>query len=347
MREGNRRVPAARRRPMEYERIVTHTDFDGVVSAALCSSVFGCDTFVFTGPNAIARAEISIGPRDVICDLPYPLECGMWFDHHPGNREALALRGIDPATIPGRLDETKRSCARVIYEHFTQLGKELAPWFAASVAEADVIDSFDYRSVEEWRRETPGKLVDMSLKAYQPTPREVTKYLNHLARLVREYPLERVLKDGEVATRIERYREEEKRMLDFIGKFVSFLQEDSGRELIVLDFTPLAKPPRILKNLAYLVYPEALGVLTVSSLMRGGRKTNHLSFSMSLSMNMTGREHGKDLGDIMRSLNIGDGHRGAAAGTVHCDSKDEMLRTKKRIVSQIWKLWKSAERKSA
>ena len=93
--------PAARRGDMDYDRIITHTDLDGIVSAAIVSFVYGCDTFIFAGPNAIARAEISIGVRDVVCDLPYPLECGLWFDHHPGNREALALRGIEPAAIPG------------------------------------------------------------------------------------------------------------------------------------------------------------------------------------------------------------------------------------------------------
>jgi hypothetical protein len=327
---------------MDYERIITHTDFDGIVSAAIVSFVYGCDTFIFAGPSAIARAEISIGVRDVVCDLPYPLECGLWFDHHPGNREALALRGIEPAAIPGRLDETKPSCARVVYEYFAAQGKELPARFGETVAEADIIDSFDYHSVEEWRRETPGKLIDMSLKAFHPTPRDMTKYLNFLARLVRDHPLGTVLEDATITARIERYREEEKRMLEYIKKSITFLPEDGGRELIILDFTSLAKPPRVLKNLAYLVHPEALGALTVSPLFRSERKTNDLSFSMSLSMNMTGKDHRKDIGEIMRTLNIGDGHVGAAAGVIHCESKDEMLRRKKKTLSEIWKLWKSA-----
>ena len=150
---------------MDYDRIITHGDFDGVVSGAICSFVLGVDTFIFTGPGAITRAEISIGPRDVVCDLPYPLECGLWFDHHPGNREALALRGIDPAGIPGRLDGTKPSAARVVFEYFSERAAELPARFAETVAEADTIDSFDYRTIDEWLRETPGKLVDMSLKA--------------------------------------------------------------------------------------------------------------------------------------------------------------------------------------
>jgi hypothetical protein len=41
----------------------------------------------------------------------------------------------------------------------------------------------------------------------------------------------------------------------------------------------------------------------------------------------------------MRTLNIGDGHPGAAAGTVRCSSKQEMLKKKKEILNQIFKLW--------
>ena len=327
---------------MGYDRIITHGDFDGVVSGAICSSAYGCDAFVFAGPTTITRAEISIGPRDIVCDLPFPLECGLWFDHHPGNREALALRGIDPATIPGRLDETKPSAAHVVFEYVSAQAMELPAHFPASVAEADTIDSFDYRSVDEWRRETPGKLVDMSLKGWLPNPREHTKYLNHLVRLVRDVPLEKVLEDGIVADRLTRYREEEKRMLEFLAKSIGYSSEDAAHELIVLDFTSHARPPRVLKNLAYLIQPGALAALTVSPVFRGDRKTNDLSLSMSLSMNMIGKEHGKDIGEIMRTLDIGDGHVGAAAGTIHCESKDEMLRRKKKVLADIWRLWKAS-----
>jgi hypothetical protein len=325
---------------MDYERIITHNDFDGVVSAALCSSVYGCERFIFTGPNSIARSEISIGPGDIVCDLPYPLECGLWFDHHPGNREAVKLRGIDPEDIPGRFSEDP-SCARVIYDYFIEREIELADRFGVAVAEADTIDSFNYRSVEEWRSESPGKLVDMSLKAYFPTPRDQTKYINHLTALVRDNSLKTVLEDREVANNLERYREDERRMLEFIEKSITFLPEDASRELIILDFTHHRRRPRVIKNLAYMVHRAALGVLTLNPLFRGGRKTNDFSVSMSLSMNLTGVDHGKDIGEIMRSLDIGDGHVGAAAGTVHCESKDGMLRAKKKILSEIWKLWDS------
>ena len=325
---------------MGFERIVTHGDFDGLVSAALCSYVEECDRIVFTGPNSIARAEISIDSRDIVCDLPYPLVAGMWFDHHAGNLEALKLRGIDPAEIPGRFDE-KPSCARVVYDYYCELGADLPGYFEETVREADTIDSFDYRSIEEWRRETPGKLVDMSLKVYFPTPREKTKYYQRLVSFLRERPLDDILRDDEVARNLDRYRVEEERMIDFLERSISFMPQDEGREIILLDFTHHKRRPRVVRNLAFLHHPEALAVLALNPIFRGGVKRNDFGISLSLSMNLTGKEHGKDAGEIMRTLDIGDGHAGAAAGIVRNETKDEMIRSKRRILLEIWRLWKT------
>ena len=322
-----------------FDRIVTHGDFDGVVSAAVCSAALGIEDVVFTGPGSIERAEITVGAGDIVTDLPYPLECGMWFDHHPGNLEALGLRGIDPASIPGRFEE-KPSCARVVLEYFSWEGFDMPPHLAAAVDEADTIDSFDYRSVEEWRRETPGKLVDMSIKSPFGDLRERARFLRELTAMVRDMPLEEVAADEEVASRIEDYRAEEEKMLGLIEESTFFLEEDTDHELVVMDFTRHNRRPRVERNLAYLVHPGALGAMTINSLFRRGTKTNDLAVTISLSMNMTGRSHGKDMGEIMRSLGIGDGHPGAAAGTIRCSSKGEMLREKERLLERVWAMWK-------
>jgi len=100
-----------------YEKIVTHDDFDGIVSASLCSSVLKIQKVIFAGPMTIARSQITITQKDVVCDLPYPRQCGLWFDHHEGNLQELALRKIEVKSIAGRFD-LKPSCSRVVYEFF-------------------------------------------------------------------------------------------------------------------------------------------------------------------------------------------------------------------------------------
>jgi len=324
----------------EYEKIVTHNDFDGIVSASLCSWVLKIQKVVFTGPLTITRSQITITEKDVVCDLPYPLQCGLWFDHHEGNLQELALRKIDSKSIPGRFD-LKPSCSRVVYEYFSERG-EFPPYFGKAVEEADVIDSFSYSSIEDWRRETPGRLIDLTLKAPFQSAEDKGNYMRNVVQQLRGRPIEEVFQLDFVQKRLKQYQEEEGRILRIIRDASYFIEQDENKEVVVIDLTSYQRRPHLIKNLAFLIYPEALGVLEVYNLMDYQRvKSNHLGFSMSLSINGNRPDQSKNIGEIMRALNIGDGHPGAAAGTFHCKSKQEMLKKKKELLEQIFRIWAS------
>lgn len=321
-----------------YERIITHNDLDGVVSAAICAHCFQIDDVRFVGPNAVIRGEISTTEGDIVCDLPYPVHCGLWFDHHEGNALAVQYRNIDVEGIAGRF-APKASCSRVVYEYFSEQGWVLPPYFEGTVEETDVIDSFDYRSVEEWRRETPGKLVDYFLKASSSTQHDKHRSMRELVGWVRDLPLHEVTALPAVREGIERYKKEEERMLKRIQEDAYFLPDDRRKEIVIIDLTRHNRRPQIIKNLAFLLYPQASAALEIYSLFDRGIKTTNLGFSISLSFTVNHQDHAKDLGEIMRELNMGDGHRGAAAGTVYANSKTEMLKQKQEVLQEIYKLW--------
>jgi oligoribonuclease NrnB/cAMP/cGMP phosphodiesterase (DHH superfamily) len=321
-----------------YEKIITHHDFDGLVSAALCAWVLKMEKVIFAGPLAIARSQITITERDVVCDLPYPLQCGLWFDHHEGNLQELTYRKIDPASIPGRFD-LKPSCSRVIYEYFSERS-DLPSHFLRAVEEADQIDSFSFSSIDDWRKETPGKVIEFTLKSHFASNEEKVSYMRSLVQHLRERPIEEVATLPSIQKRLKQYREEEGRMLDMIKHSSHFLDEDKQKEIVIVDLVPYQRRPYLIKNLAFLVYPEALAVLEVYNLLNRGVKSNDLGFSMSLSINGN-KGNSKNIGEIMRVLNMGDGHPGAAAGTIRCRSKQEMLKKKQELLNQIFKLWAS------
>ena len=326
-------------KPFEYEKIVTHNDFDGIVSASLCAWALKIERILFAGPLTINKSQITITERDVVCDLPYPLQCGLWFDHHEGNLQELEYRRIDPKSIPGRFD-LKPSCSRVVYEYFTeQIG--LPSYFLQAVEEADIIDGFSYSSIEDWRKETPGKMVDLTLKNRFSSAEDQAAYMRNLVQQLRDRPIEEVSSLSFVQKQLKQYREEEGRMLRIIQDSSFFLEQDDQKEVVVIDLTQHRRRPHLIKNLAFLLYPEALGVLEVYNLTDQGVKSNNLGVSMSLSINGNRQNQTKNISEIMRSLNIGDGHPGAAAGTVRCSSKQEMLKKKKEILNQILKIWAS------
>ncbi len=323
-----------------YDKIVTHNDFDGIISASLCSQVLEIQKVIFAGPMAITRSQITITEKDVVCDLPYPLQCGLWFDHHEGNIQELALRKIDPKSIPGRFD-LKPSCSRVVYEYFSET--ETAPFhFLEAVEEADAIDSFSYSSVEDWRKETPGMVIDLTLKVHFQSTDDQASYMRNLVQQIRDRSIAEVSHLDFVQKRLRQYREEEGRMLQMIRDASYFIEQDERKEVVIIDLTSYQRRPHLIKNLSFLVYPEALGVLEVYNLTdHQGVKSNHLGLSMSLSINGNRQGQGKNIGEIMRALNIGDGHPGAAAGVVRCKSKQEMLKKKKELMEQIFRLWSS------
>ncbi len=320
-----------------YDKIITHNDFDGIVSASLCAWVLRVERILFAGPLTITKSQITITERDVVCDLPYPLLCGLWFDHHEGNVQELEYRKVDPKSIPGRFD-LKPSCSRVVFEYFSEQ-KELPTYFLKAVEEADVIDGFSYASIEDWKKETPGKVIDLTLKVRFQSPEEQANHMRNLVRELRDRSIEEVSGLPFVQKGFKQYREEEGRMIRILQESSFFLEQDQKKELIVVDLTSYRRRPHLIKNLAFLIYPEALGVLEIYNLLDQGVKSNHLGFSMALSIHGNRQPQSKNIGEIMRTLNLGDGHPGAAAGTVRCRSKQEMLKKKKEFLAQIFKLW--------
>jgi oligoribonuclease NrnB/cAMP/cGMP phosphodiesterase (DHH superfamily) len=321
-----------------YQRIVTHADFDGIVSAALASHALGVNFLLFTQPRLVAEARVSITKTDVVCDLPYPLECGMWFDHHEGNLDDLKYRKLDIQNIAGKF-EAKDSCARVVYEYFTEKNHAFPIHIAAIIDEADIIDAFNYRDIEDWRQETSGKIIDATIKLKEESAEIKWEYLRQMVRHLQKHTLAEVAQMASVKRRYRLYCDEEEKMIEQIKGEISFLPEDTEQKVMVLDLTRHNRRPNLIKHLAYLIHPEAQAVVQVANLFQNQVKTNDLAFSMSLSLNMNRMEHHKDIGDIMRSLNIGGGHPGAAAGTQSCSTKDEMLKTKERMLKEIYSMF--------
>ena len=119
-----------------------------------------------------------------------------------------------------------------------------------------------------------------------------------------------------------------------------FLQRDHDHEVIVVDLTRHNRKPFVIKSMAFLLHPEAKSVLLVNNIFDRGRKTTMMSFSMSLGFDK-GISAVKDLGEIMRTLNIGNGHAGAAGGVVAAESRKNSENKKRLLIHDIYELWKN------
>ncbi|MFH1353121.1 MAG: hypothetical protein ABIH68_06085 [bacterium] len=314
-------------------KIICHNDFDGAACAAICKCVFPDYPVVFAGIQELYNLQIT--PQDIICDLPYPRECGLWFDHHAGNFEELKLREMNIESIPGIRREEK-SCAKIVFEYFKEKG--LPDFLAELVAAADKVDSMDYENVEQYIAETPDRIAALSIDLKSETYGQKLDYMKFLADNFTKNSLTRICEMDEVKNRYNAAKSEEKRDFETIEKYLFFLTADEGKEIGIIDGSQWKRKNILNRNLAYILFPHIVAVSCIDPVFQRGIKTNDLHVSTSL--NPFREPRGKDIGEIFRELNIGSGHRGAAGGVFHYKNKQERILNYKKDLERIFILWK-------
>jgi len=117
-------------------RLVTRSDFDGLVYAVLLKSIDMVDDITFVHPKDMQDGKIEITERDISTNLPYVDGVHMAFDHHLSE----TLRN-DPK--PNHIiNPNAPSAARAVYEHF---GADRFPEQMAEMMEAvDRADSAQF-----------------------------------------------------------------------------------------------------------------------------------------------------------------------------------------------------------
>lgn len=97
----------------EKYRLVTRSDFDGLVCAALLKHLDLIDDIQFVHPKDMQDGKIEIGPQDITTNLPYVPGCHLAFDHHLSEtlrNENRAENHIIDAEAP--------SAARVVWQYY-------------------------------------------------------------------------------------------------------------------------------------------------------------------------------------------------------------------------------------
>ncbi|MDC0994050.1 exopolyphosphatase [bacterium] len=94
-------------------RLVTRSDFDGLVCAVLLNELDMIDDIKFVHPKDMQDGKVQITGRDITTNLPYVPGVHLAFDHHLS--ETFRNPGERPDHI---IYPDAPSAARVVYEHF-------------------------------------------------------------------------------------------------------------------------------------------------------------------------------------------------------------------------------------
>ena len=94
-------------------RLVTRSDFDGLVCAALLKELGILDEIKFVHPKDMQDGLVEITERDITTNLPYVPGARLAFDHHESETLRLGETPENHIIVPDAL-----SAARVVYDYF-------------------------------------------------------------------------------------------------------------------------------------------------------------------------------------------------------------------------------------
>lgn len=121
-------------------RLVTRSDFDGLVCAMILKELDIIDDIKFVHPKDVQDGKVDINSNDITTNLPFDNRVGLAFDHHES--ELTRLKDVD---YKDRyiIDPDARSAARVVYNYYG--GKSALPRISDELMEAvDKGDSADF-----------------------------------------------------------------------------------------------------------------------------------------------------------------------------------------------------------
>ncbi len=185
-------------------RLITRSDFDGLVCAVLLREVEQIDSVEFVHPKDVQDGKVAVGRNDVLTNLPYVAGVGLWFDHHSSE----IVRNEDTASYRGRF-EIAPSAARVIFNHYGP----------AKLAKYErLLESVDKSDAAQLTREDVVNPGGWMLLSYVMDPRTGLAYhrdyripnrelMAKMIDLIAQHPddPEAVLADADVKERIDRY----------------------------------------------------------------------------------------------------------------------------------------------
>jgi nanoRNase/pAp phosphatase (c-di-AMP/oligoRNAs hydrolase) len=191
---------------VEKCRLVTRSDFDGLVCAALLKELEILDEVTFVHPKDMQDGLIQLTDRDITTNLPYVPGVRLAFDHHQSETLRLSETSANHIIIPGAL-----SAARVVYDYFGGAArfKQVTEPLMKAVDKADSA----LFSLEEIRTPTGWILLSFLMDPRTGLGRfrdfRISNYelMMELIDACLEYGIEEILAMPDVAERVGLYQE--------------------------------------------------------------------------------------------------------------------------------------------
>ena len=288
--------------------LITRGDVDGLACAVLLSIVENIESIRFAHPKDMQDGLYPVSSEDIIANLPYHPDCGLWFDHH-----ASSLKAAEE--FPGKKGAwaLTPSAARLIYDYYKDERFKVHDVFM------EAVDRFDSANLDEIDITNPK---DWILIAYTIDPRSglgrFREYFIDMIEWVKTMSLEEILAVPAVKERCELVMSQQTELLKLIEKH-SHLED----KVILTDFRELDKRPVGNRFLVYTQFPK--GTVEVRVFYGKGKSCVVAAVGKSI----LNRNCSLNVGEMLAEYG-GGGHDGA--GTCQLDSAEADEKVKEIIV---------------
>jgi nanoRNase/pAp phosphatase (c-di-AMP/oligoRNAs hydrolase) len=301
-------------------RLVTRSDFDGLVCAVLLKELDMIDDILFVHPKDMQDGKIEITGRDISTNLPYVPGVHLAFDHH--HSETLRVGKPDNyICVPDA-----PSAARVVYDYYGGAAK--FPTVSDQLMRAvDQGDSADYVEDEilnpqGWTllnflmdaRTGLGRFRNFSISNYQ--------LMMALIDACRTQTIEQILELPDVKERVDLYFAHQEQFKQQIARCASVHQN-----LVVLDLRNEETIWPGNRFMIYALYPQC----NISIHVLWGKQKQNTVFAVGKSILDRGSR--TDIGELMLTFG-GGGHVAAGTCQVESDKAEETLAELVDIITQ-------------
>ena len=129
----------------DKKRLVTRSDFDGLVCAMILRECDLIDDIKFVHPKDVQDGKVELTGNDITTNLPYDPRVFMCFDHH----ESELIRNKDMKDNNNwHIDGYAKSAARVVYDYYKKEGHPLERISDEIMTAVDKGDSADFTEEE-------------------------------------------------------------------------------------------------------------------------------------------------------------------------------------------------------
>lgn len=300
-------------------RLVTRSDFDGLVCAVLFNELEMIDEIKFVHPKDMQDGKIEITERDIITNLPYHSAAHLVFDHHMS--ETLRVTGQKDNRI---IVPDSPSAARVVYNHFG--GKKTFPRISEEMMEAvDKADSAQYTR-DEILEPKGWVLLNFLMDSRTGLGRfrefRISNYalMMELIDRCRELGIDEILALPDVKERIELYNEHAQSAKEQIKRCSTV-----HKNLVVLDLRKEEIIYAINRFMIYALFPQT----NISIHVMWGVQKQNTVFAVGKSILDRGSK--TNIGELMLQYG-GGGHHAAGTCQLPNDQADDKL---KEIIRKI------------